>query len=371
MTDRHTNQPIDHLDRDFLIQHTGSEHPLITITLPTERSGHDTGAASIRLRNLLDTAEKQLADQGVAAEDISTWLTPARDLVADPDFWNQQAEGLVVLIDGEETITARLPEELTERVAVGDDWLFSALTRALGGEQDFHLLALSRNKVRLFQTDGHSLYDLDLGTIPASEEDLYDDYDPQRFRQEAPQSRGGSEVSFHGHTGDGETERAYTERFLREVADGLSKRFTVAEQLPLILGGVENLTDQFREFVNWGHPVLTGTLKGATDTLGTPDILKGLEAPLAEWEEQQKQQLSQDVEDARSGKRFLTAVDDIQQAAEQGQIATLLVPAQSSLKGEAELTDLDRTIGLVLRSSGEVRRVGADQEYDLAAITRW
>lgn len=371
MTTPHNNQPIDQLDLDFLVQHTGSENPLITITLPTERSGHNTGAASIRLRNLLSEAEKQLTAQGIAEESISKWLTPARDLVADPEFWNYQADGLVVLIDGEDTVTARLTEDLTERVAVGDDWLFSALTRALGREQDFHLLALSRNKMRLFRTDGHSLYDLDLGDIPASEEDMYDDFDHQRFRQESPQSRGGGEVSFHGHTGDGDTDRIYTERFFREVADGLAKRFTTVEQRPLILGGVENMTDGFREFVRWDREILEGTLKGATDTLSAPEIIKGLKAPLDAWEQKKQDALAKDIDAARSGNRFLTSPDDIGQAVEQGQVAKLLVPAQSPLKGATELTELDSLIGAVLRASGEVFRVAADQEYQLAAITRW
>lgn len=365
-----TKQPIDQLNLDLLKQHSEHEHPLITITLPTERSGHNTNAAAIRLRNLLDEAEKQLTAQGADAATAQAWLSDARELVQDPEFWGYQAEGLAILISGGETSTARLPQHLDERVAVGDDWLYSALAPALGGTQEFHLLALSRNKMRLFLTDGHTLHPLDLGDIPASEEAIYDDYDPQRFRQEAPQNRGGSEVSFHGHTGGDETERVYNERFFREVADELASRFTTAEQRPLILAGVEAMTDKFRPFITWDAGVLDGSLKGATEALTAPEILQGIKEPLELWDKDRADKLAQQIEDARSGKRFLTAADDIRQAAEQGQVAQLLVPATTPDSSGA-LTDLDRTIGLVLRSGGTIHTVPAGQDYELAALTRW
>lgn len=363
-----TNQPIDFFDIQALAKARETDHPRITITLPTERSG-STDAGSIRLRNLLDAAHKKLSADGVAEGTIDNWLAPARELVSDSEYWRFQADGLVVLIEGESTLAIRVPHQLPDQVSVGQEWRLRPLVHLLSEDSTFHLLALSRNKMRLFQTDGVRIAELDLGTIPASQEELYDDFDHQRFRQDVPQ--GGGDASFHGHSKDGDIERIYTERFLREVAKGLDERFPAAQQYPLILAGVEHLTNTFREFVKWNKEVLKHTVAGSTDTLSETQLMDRLKAPLEEWHKTHDEQILKAIEDARSGKRFVTGLDEIAQAAEQGQIDTLLVQPDTSGHGLVELDELDHLMGQTLRAQGKVQEISDKLEFEHAAITRW
>lgn len=359
-----TNKPFDTLDIKTLTEPATDGAIRVTLTLPTERAGRDTTGNAIRFRNLLSSAREKLEATGHDADSI---LAPAQELHDDRDYWQHQGDGLLVLLDGDKLTAQRLPFELPENVTVADDYDLTALVPLLNTDTSLHLLALSRKEVRLFETDGTRIGRINLDYMIEGEDDIYNDYDVQRTQQQAP--KGGGEATFHAHTNDSDTDRIYRERFLRKVAQGIEAGVAEPNRHPLVLAGVEELTHEFRSITSWGE-VLETVITGRVDEMSESQLLEKLQPVLAEVADAEAQSLTQQIEDARSGKRYIGA-DEVLDAATQGQVAVLLVAPGAEIADDGQLSVKAQAINLVLRSGGEVKPAPETQEEKLTAITRW
>jgi hypothetical protein len=72
--------------------------PCVSVFLPTHRVTPDSVQDPIRLRNLLDEAEKQLVAGGLRAPAAREILGPGRDLLSPGPFWSYQSDGLAVFL---------------------------------------------------------------------------------------------------------------------------------------------------------------------------------------------------------------------------------------------------------------------------------
>lgn len=366
MTDQNlsTNQPFDALDLKALTEPAAEGAVRVTLTLPTQRSGPDTTGNTTRFRNLLSEVQNKLEEAGTDTEAL---LAPAQELQKDRDYWQQQGDGLIVLLEKGSMLTYRLPFSLPEGVTVAEDYDLTGLVPLLSTDTSLHLLALSRKDVRLFETDGTRIGAIDLENMISSEEDIYNDYDVQRTQQQAP--KGGGEATFHAHTNDSDTDRIYRERFLRKIAQGIEAEISEPQRHPLVLAGVEELTNEFRNFTSWGE-ILDTTITGRVDEMSQAQLLEKLEAVFEAHRADQSKKLEEELDDARSGKRYIGA-SEVLEAATQGQIATLLVADGTHAQQQEGLSDQAKAINLVLRAGGQVKPMPEGQEESLAAITRW
>ncbi|MDY6050843.1 MAG: hypothetical protein SPI83_00300 [Rothia sp. (in: high G+C Gram-positive bacteria)] len=360
-----TNKPFDALDTKALTAPAAEGATRVTLTMPTERAGRDTTGNSTRFRNLLATAREKLEARDVDAEAL---LAPAHELVDDRDYWQHQGDGLAVLLENGTMTALRLPLDLPEAVTVAGDYDLTSLVPLLSTDTSLHLLALSRKDVRLFETDGTRIGQIDLKHMIESEEDIYDDYDVQRTQQQVP--KGGGVATFHAHTNDSDTDRIYRERFLRKVAKGIEDEVNEPLRHPLVLAGIEELTNEFRSFTEWGQVLETTISDGRVDEMSEAQLLEKLQPVLQEQAQHETQSLNQQLEDARSGKRYIGA-GEVLEAAKQGQIATLLVAEDEKATTGEGLSEAAQAINLVLRSGGEVKPLPESSEENLAAITRW
>jgi hypothetical protein len=75
--------------------------PRVSIYLPTHRTGREIRQGPIRLKNLLRDAQSGLQDLGLSERDAGRQLHPAASLVNKTSFWEQQQDGLAMLIGPE------------------------------------------------------------------------------------------------------------------------------------------------------------------------------------------------------------------------------------------------------------------------------
>lgn len=360
-------QPIDLLDLDRLVAPSDSS-PRVTILLPTARAGRETQAAPIRLGNLIREASIELERRGTDAETSEALLAPLRELQQDLAFWQQQAEGLALHADAEGVITTRTLLDVPESVIVGDSFVVRPLLDALPTGDSFHVLALSMNKVRLFQSTSTHITELDLGEVPTSEADLYADRDHQQHLQFAAQ--GGQELSYHGHGADAAADRARIERFLRHVARGLEDTIPAVERLPLVLVGVPEMATAFRGIVDW-PVVVEGLGEGNADRLSPAQVHERIAPVLASWHATQDAQLLDEVEQLAGRGRVLRDPGDISVAARDGRVDRLLVATTPS-QTHARLDDVVETaVADTVRSGGTVRPLPEGLDAELVALTRW
>ena len=172
------------LTRDELKDLAGNSRGLCTsLYLPTHRAGPEVQQDPIRLQNLLRGAERELVASGMRKEEADAtnttflqrekeeaddYLARARELLKDPMFWQHQEDGLAVFLAEGTLRTYRLPMAVRELGFVGDRWYLKPLLPLLIGDGRFFILALSQNRVRLFEGKREGARVVALRAFPSS-----------------------------------------------------------------------------------------------------------------------------------------------------------------------------------------------------------
>lgn len=144
-TDIPTRAQIDDL---LLTRSPGS----ISIYLPVGRSVAERRADRTRLATLIDEAIEEARGVGAWGRGDEAEFTDAlRAVVDDEEFWERQADTLAVFADLDGIRTFRLPNRLTELVAVSDRFHVKPLMRSVTFPQAAHLLVLAAGSVRLLE----------------------------------------------------------------------------------------------------------------------------------------------------------------------------------------------------------------------------
>lgn len=253
----------------------------VSIYMPAHRVGREQQQDPVRLKNLLDRAEGELVETGLRAPDARSLLKNARELISDNDFWQHQSDGLAVFIDGEGTLTYRLPLNFDELVFVGEQFHIKPLLPMLSGDGQFFVLAISQKDIRLLQGTRYTVESVDIGDVPTSmAEALWFD-DPERQLQwhtatQPPQGRGDRPAAFHGQgtieNNVKNTLLRYLQRVDRELGDLLQNGGR-----PLVLVGVDYLLPIYREANSYPHLIEEGVE-------GNPDDLSAKELHQRAWQ---------------------------------------------------------------------------------------
>lgn len=372
MTQLTTNQHVDVFTADSISTPPAGGAGL-TLMMPTSRAGQDNRAKGIRLRNLLDEATELLQTTGgLSKSDAEKILAPLRSLVDDLQFWMQQADSLVIFADSTRTDVFRLAADLPEKVYVGSKWDLVPVISELTGDHHFHLLAFSQNSVRLFETDGTRIAELDRGNIPASEEEVFDDTDHQSHLQYSGQGTG--KVNFHGHGGDAKAEQIQLERFLRVVATELEKRIPVASRLPLLLAAVSENATLMRQILNW-TPIVETTVEGSADKLTPGELVERSQPAIDSWNASADEGYAATIDDARSSGRAIFDPVEIAGMASQGRIAAVFGDRSAiNLESPASDADYDRINAILadtLANGGEAHQTPPGVSEPIIAVARY
>lgn len=303
---------------------TLAEHapgPCVSLFMPTHRHGPQTRQGPIRLRNLLDDADRQLRSMGAAASSVEDLLKPARVLLDDPEHWQHQSDGLALFLAPGRHWRFRVPMALPEESTVGARFRLRPLLPLLSGDGVFFVLALSQNAVRIFEATRSTIGEIDPGEMPTSMAEALAFEEPQRQLQS--HSTGPSSVQFHGHGAGAEIEKAALERFLRLVDKGLQRQLGGSTH-PLVLACVDYYVPVFRSVTH--HPRV---LKEPVE--GNPEHRRPEELQAAAWElvrplfaAASDEALARYRQAAGKG-AAVDAIADVVAAARDGRVDTLLV----------------------------------------------
>lgn len=253
---------IDRIDTKTIEQLASrTDGPWISIYLPTERIGPNTSSKT-RLKNLLADATNTMKSRGMTARVITSATRRGDELLADDPFWATQNVGLAVFLSSTDLFTFRLPDPCEQEVLVTESPEIGTLRAFADQDRSFALLALSLNKVRLLRGDQQSLVEDDPPMLPVSLKDALDLDDRESQLQSHAGGRvGGGQIApaFHGQ---GSKDQADVDRFLRLVDRALAD--AVADDLPVVLAGVERLVAAFRH-VSHRHGLIDEAIHGNVD----------------------------------------------------------------------------------------------------------
>lgn len=251
------------------------EHPpCISLYQPTHRSFPDKQQNPIRYKNLVRTMQASLA-QKYAARDVQPILARFDELGRDEGFWLTRADGLAILACPTKFEIFDLLRGVPELVIVADTFHVKPLLRIMQSADRYHVLALNRKEVKLYEGNRDALEQVELTEVPntitaALGEELTEPY--QGFHGVGPfhAARGNAGIH-HGRGQKKDDVDLDMERFFRVVDRALLEHHSRPTGLPLVLAGLPENVAGFRA-VSRNPFVLAAAIEVDPDSLTLEEL---------------------------------------------------------------------------------------------------
>lgn len=225
-----------------------SKH-VISIYMPThQHSPKDRNQDKTRLRNLIDQAEQDLIALGGKQREVTSRLRPARELLTDEPFWQNQRQGLAVFISPKTMRVYHLPIKTPELIVTAKRYHIKPLLPLLDFNRQFYVLCVSPNKVKLFKADLESISLMESKGLPENINEALGQDDNERSLQHFVASTNGSTswAVFHGRGGAKDLNDIDPPRFIRAVADAVGNELQGVEA-GLLFAGDDKLFSLYQE----------------------------------------------------------------------------------------------------------------------------
>jgi len=310
------------------------EGPCVTICMATHVAGADEPQDAVRLKNLAERVEQQLADGWLRAPEARDLLASIRDLPADHGFWQARSHGLALFLDRDSLRRFRVPVRLDELALVNRRFHVKPLLPLVTSSDRFFILALSQNNVRLFEATQHEVEQVEVAELPRRMDEALNLDGADRGSQSHFAKKGGKGKQssvFHGQGGNRDSHKEELAQFFRMI-DAALVPVLRDENAPLVLAGVDYLLPIFRKVCHFMH-LLKPELAGNCDHLSAHQIHEKV-WPLVQpvFTENRENSVAKYRQLAGTGKTS----DDIRHAlpaAFDGRIETLFVASDRQLWG--------------------------------------
>lgn len=306
----------------------------LSIYLPMTRVGSNAQNNHLRLKNALKEVENKLEDRGWRRKQIEDLLREPRALLKDSPFWQHQLDGLAVFLAPDFYETYRLPLSFNSLTIVGERFHIKPLLPLFSDDGRFYILALSQNKVRLFQGTRHVVDEMEIDPIPGSlaEALQYDDPETQlQHHTTTSASQGGPEVVHHGHGLTGDEKRQRLRRFLNHVSKGLRKKLA-NENAPLVLAAVDYLQSIYKKVDSSPH-VLDEGIVGNPDEMSAQELHEKAWAIVEPLFNEAKEDVQARYSELLGSQQASDDLEEVVPAAFQGRVDALFVALDSQKWG--------------------------------------
>ena len=226
-----------------------TNEPLLSIYLPTFRSGREVQQNVIRFKNLLKQAKQKLMACGLSESQINEMLTEASKLETNEDWWQHQSDGLAMFISDGRFDCYRVPINFKELVFVGSQFYIRPVLELLQGDGRFYVLAVSQNRVRLMSGTRYSMEEIVPDQLPSDLRSALnvDEYTSTLQQHSTGGPRAAENIVFHGH-GAGSMDQQKKDEILQyfhHISTAIQSFFG-DEQSPLVFAGVDYLFPLFK-----------------------------------------------------------------------------------------------------------------------------
>jgi hypothetical protein len=338
------------------------EQPCASLYVPTHRDSTRIQEDRTRFKNLLGRAEELLRADGFGNPESRRVLAPALQLLDDKHFWQHQQEGLALFLSPTNSARIQLPQATDPLSAVGRRFYLKPLFRMMSGDGRFFILALSQNRVRLFDASQYGVSEVELDGTPRSLEDALGVDWKEKTLQFHTGSRsrvgGPRRAMYHGQGSGLDNREDKLAQFFRIVDDAVRLRIDDVN-VPLVLAAVDYLIPIYRCVTR--HPNLVDD-----GVIGNPDETTSKELLQAAWRvvrprfTEFRRKAIHEYPHLRHKGLASQDLSDVLWAAKEGRVKTLFVDAWARRWGRVD--ERNRTV-----EAHDVRRDGDEELLDLAA----
>jgi len=244
------------------------EPPCVTMVLPTSPARGGGRQDPVRLKNLVEEAERRLKALGLRAPDAKAVLQPARELLDDGRHWLKGRGGLAVFLSPGWHHVVVSPVEFQELLVVSGRFHIRPLVQASQSDRRFFLLSLSRSGTRLFTGSRFEFTPVEVPGMPQGIQVVEQYLVRERQLQAHTGARpGGSPARvLHGHGPGDDPDDDRVLEYFRQVDAAVVPHLRARS--PLVLAAVEYLVPLYRRATSW-EDIPAEALLGSPD--GVPD----------------------------------------------------------------------------------------------------
>ena len=328
--------------------------PSLSILFPLEGGGAPGRPDLVRLRNALRAAGDELARAGVPPAEGEALLAAAGALAENDGFWMAPAGGAALYAAPGFFRPVRVGLELPELVYVGRRFVVRPLLPWLARPGLVYVLALSRKRVRLLETDAEGTRRLELPGLPASFVAAVGElqyHSAVQAHTGTPSALGRRSAIFHGH-GDGDEEHfeADIASFCRRVTEALEEKLPEPDA-PVVLAAVTEYTPIFRRAARRLR-LLAETVTGNPDSISDAELGAAARRLAAAERGREVERELERWSGLRAGGRAVDELAPVVAAADEGRVETLFLAREAERWGSYE-PDLRRLVVHERREPGD------------------
>lgn len=306
----------------------------ISIVLPISPPGKGDDKNKIKFKKLIQSGESELDKQGIKKNEVENFFKEIKESAEHPSFFRSGKKGMVILINKNFTRIFNVPYDVQEKVSIGGNFFIKPLLPMLQDNDNYFILAISKENARLFSATKRNIFEVDISNITKEAGKEIDMFTSQKhFSSHAVAGSGGA--IFHGQD-DSDLERNMVTQYFRLVSDGLWDILNKHEY-PLVLVGIEYLHSIYKG-VNKYHNLLDDGVYSNPNDMDFPTLHE------RSWEIV-KSLFRQDMKTDAKSFRALNGtgnassdIDEIAIKAEYGQVDSLFINPDDIFKGDSRDT---------------------------------
>lgn len=304
---------------------------VVSIYMPTHRypSPPHIQESQTRFKNMLHSARQIVDDAGQEAKGLQKNLGSLERMIDDLPFWQATLEGLAIFVSQDDVQMYHLPIECEESIYVADDYDIAPLIILQSYDQPFYILALAQHDSKLLRGDSYGMEPVAID-LPHSIEDalnideMFSGSSTKRSHQGGP-SGAGDVTSPHG---EGDSQGAGSEerlQYFRMIDEKLMNDPAIDTKLPMLIAAAENEAGDFMA-ISKSPSLMDCFLKGNYTQTPMQELHKRVWPMIHEKIVKQKDiKLVEQFNEFRGVDKASTKLRDIEQAAADGRIDTLLI----------------------------------------------
>lgn len=349
-----------------------TQHPrCMTITLPLRHLALQDESYAIELSTLLKDAGREIRTLGVDADAHIGAASAALDAANLRDGVRRHHSGVMAYVGGDEATIAALTQPCTAGVIVGDAFHIKPLIAEVATAGPVYTLSLARGAVELAVMRSND--DLSALTVPALPESLeaalaLDDRERTvSAHSGSSPGRGRFVPVVHGQGGRGDELGADVDRFVHAIAGAIAP---VVGRSPLVVVAGAPLSSAFRRVA---QTPIAASIHRDPAALSGPELSDIVRATVRDLADADDEELVSDIAELAPTRRATLDLEEIEQAATEGRVRTLVVasdvevwenaapgdPADRRQPGSSDRLNL--AVIDAVRTGADVRTVAANR----------
>ncbi len=303
----------------------------ISIYVPTERAGENK-QARIAFKNKAREVISALQEQKMPGKQIIDLTRPLDMLQNDTDIWRHMSDGLAVFLSPGKFAYSTFPVHFQEYAEANSTFYLLPLMPVFNGDGRFFILALSLNKVSLFEGTRDEVTRIGIeDLVPQS---LFETTG-ENHRQKALQFRSGQtgdgKGMYHGQGEGKDFKKDEIIKHLREVNKSLTEVLQ-GYDAPLIVASVDNIFALYRT-VNTYDKLFPENVSGNPDEDNMEHLHQKAWALVKDHFYKHRSDTLKHYDFLSSKGRTSSDIGDIVQATLDGRVDTLFVEKGRQVRG--------------------------------------